>query len=251
VSATLVLLTLLLAPETTGGATASPACETWSRSSTAPPAPVGEWFAHSTDERVRVCQQPAATGTAGAAPLYFGEGRVTQRGTVCSYLSHGLTLTGSGAAAHLQRYDRIEALTMALAGADCPRPHIGADPPAYVETYDVSPDAFVAIMRLWSATLATPAASGNPHGCCGNAGPSGTTSGDQTRARIQAALGAGRTSGAAVTRIVRMPGSLLRHRYALFIHTPDAPAGSASLYVIYVDKRARGPYEIRDFAETN
>jgi hypothetical protein len=234
-SATLVLVTLLLAPATSGAATASSACETWTRASPAAPALVREWFAHSTDERVLACQQPATTGTDAAAPLYFGEGSVTQRGAVCSYLSHGLTLAGSGAAARLQRYDRTEALTMALADTDCPRPHTGAGPRAYVETYDVSREAFVAIMRLWSAS----------------SGPGGATAGDETRARMQATIGPSRMSGASVTRIVRIPGSLLHHRYALFINAPDPPAGGASLYVIYVDKHVRGPYEITAFAETN
>jgi hypothetical protein len=239
-SATLVLVALLLAPATEGSATASSACETWTRASAAQPAVVRGWFAHSTDERVLVCQQPATTGTDGAAPLYVGEGSVTQRGAVCSYLSHGLTLAGSGAAARLQRYERTEALTMALADTDCPRPHTGTGPRAYVETYDVSPEAFVAIMRLWSATSAPPSAGAGQHGCC-----------SETRAKMQATIGPSRMSGAAVTRIVRIPGSLLHHRYALFINAPDPPAAGASLYVIYVDKHVRGPYEITAFAETN
>jgi hypothetical protein len=253
-SATVVLVTLLLAPATSGGATASSACEAWTRASTAVPALVREWFAHSTDERVLACQQPATTGTDGA-PLYFGEGSVTQRGAVCSYLSHGLTLAGSGAAARLQRYDRTEALTMALADMDCPRPHTGAGPRVYVETYDVSREAFVAIMRLWLATSAPPsAAAGSTDAsrpAAAGSGPGGATAGDETRAKMQATIGPSRMSGAAVTRIVRIPGSLLHHRYALFINAPDPPAGSASLYVIYVDKHVRGPYQITAFAETN
>ena len=240
-SATVVLVTLLLAPATSGAATASSACESWTRASTAVPALVREWFAHSTDERVLACQQPATTArTDGTAPLYFGEGSVTHRGAVCSYLSHGLTLAGSGAAARLQRYDRTEALTMALADTDCPQPHTGTGPRAYVETFDVSPEAFVAIMRLWLATSAPPSAGAGQHGCC-----------SETRAQMQATIGPSRMSGAAVTRIVRIPGSLLHHRYALFINAADPPAGGTSLYVIYIDKHVRGPYEITAFAETN
>jgi hypothetical protein len=72
----------------------------------------------------------------------------------------------------------------------------------------------------------------------------------ETNARLKAALGA-RANGARVMRIVRIPGSVLRHRYALFVKAPDTPAGTGSQYVIYVDKSLRGPYDITAFAETN
>ena len=231
-TATVVLATLLLAPATSGGATASSACETWTRASTAAPALVREWFARSTDQRVRVCPQPAATGAESAAPLYFGEGSVTRRGAVCSHQSHGLKLTGSGPSARLQRYDRTEALAMALANAECPPPGAAAGAHAYVETYDVSAAAFVGIMRLWSA-------------------PCGTGAAAAACERLQATLGPERMRAATVTRIVRIPGSLLRRRYALFIEAPHPPAGGASRYVVYVDKHARGSYQISAFAETN
>ena len=231
-TATVVLVTLLLAPATSGAAPASPACEIWARGSTAAPAVVQDWFARSTDQRVRVCPQPATTGAESAAPLYFGAGSVTRRGAVCSYLSHGLTLTGSGATARLQRYDRTDALVMALADADCPPPGAGAGPHAYVETYDVSAAAFVAIMRLWSAACGTSAAAA-------------------TCERRPATLGSDRMRAATVTRIVRIPGSLVRRRYALFIEAPQPPAGGAARYVVYVDKHVRGPYQISAFAETN
>ena len=68
--------------------------------------------------------------------------------------------------------------------------------------------------------------------------------------RVQAVLGS-RASAATVTRIVRIPGSVLRHRYALFVTAPDATAGAGAQYVIYLDKKLRGPYEITAFAETN
>jgi hypothetical protein len=195
---------------------------------------------------------------------------VTQRGAVCSYLSHGLTLTGSGEAARLERYERTEALAMALSGADCPRPHGASGADAYVETYDVSPSAFVGIMGLWSATKATLATAQSEPGCCApRQGVSGTAPGvgrpattpgpdaaaarmtPEARGRLEAAIGPGRMSTATVTRIVRIPGSVLRHRYALFLKVPDTLSGSSSLYVLYVDKRLRGPYEISAFAETN
>jgi hypothetical protein len=231
-TAAVVLATVLLAPATSGGATASSTCETWTRDSTAAPALVREWFASSTDQRVRVCPQPATAGAESAAPLYFGEGSVTRRSAVCSYLSHGLKLTGSGPTAQLQRYDRTEALAMALADADCPPPGAAAGPHAYVETYDVSAAAFAGIMRLWSTACGTGAAAA-------------------TCERRPATLDPDRMRAATVTRIVRIPGSLVRRRYALFIEAPQPPAGGASRYVVYVDKHVRGPYQISAFAETN
>jgi hypothetical protein len=54
-----------------------------------------------------------------------------------------------------------------------------------------------------------------------------------------------------VTRIVRVPGSVLRHRYALFVKAPDSPDAASSRFVIYLDKTLRGPYQITAFAETN
>ena len=97
-------------------------------------------------------------------------------------------------------------------------------------------------MRLWSTITATPAAACS--GC------KATRPAGEARARLQAALGT-HTGAATVTRIVRIPGSVLRHRYALFVKAPDAPAAAASQYVVYVDKTLRGPYEITAFAETN
>jgi hypothetical protein len=243
VTATVVLVTLLLAPATSGAAAAPAACETFTRSSESLPALVREWFADSPDERVVMCPQPGAPGSAAAQPLYFGEGGLHQRGGVCTYLSHGLEVAGSGATARLQRYEHNDALAMALAGPDCPPPHAGMSAQGYVETYDVTPSAFLGIMRLWSAlgTTAPATASGGEGASAADAA---------TRARLQAALGT-RTSAADVTRIVRLPGSLLHHRYALFVKAPVPPAGGSSQYVIYVDKHLRGPYEITAFAETN
>jgi hypothetical protein len=242
VTATVVLVTLLLAPAASSSGAAAASCETFTRSAATLPPLVRDWFAHSPDERVLMCPQPAAPGSEGGTPLYFGEGRLTQHGTVCTYLRHGLTLAGSGTAARLQRYDRSEALGMALAGPDCPRPHAAASGQGYVETYDISTAAFVGIMQLWSAIATAPAAAPS--------GSAGARAAAETRARLQTALGT-RTSAATVTRIVRVPGSVLRHRYALFIKAPDGSAGAASQYVIYVHKNLRGPYELTAFAETN
>jgi hypothetical protein len=243
VTATVVLVTLLLTPAASGGAAPPAACKTFTRSGEPLPPLVQQWFAHSPDERVVMCPQARAPGNEGATALYFGEGGLTQHGTVCTYPRHGLTLAGSGTAASLVRYDRSEAVAMALARPECPPPHAATGGQGYVETYDVSTSTFVGIMRLWSA-IAT----------ASSAAPSGSAAASAslaaTRARLQAALGT-RTSAATVTRIVRIPGSVLRHRYALSVKAPDAPAGAASQYVIYVDKTLRGPYEITAFAETN
>jgi hypothetical protein len=268
VTATVVLVTLLLAPAANGSAAASAACETFTRSTGTPPPLVRDWLAHSGDERVLMCPQPGAPGSGGATALYFGEGGLTQHGTVCTYLRHGLTLAGTGAAARLQRYDRSEALAMALAGPECPPPHAPTSAQGYVETYDISTSTFVGVMRLWTSLATAPAAAsgvrpgsaagGKEADCAAASASRACTSGSEgtrapvagTRARVQAALGS-HTSEATLSRIVRIPGSVLRHRYALFVKAPDASSGAGSQYVIYVDKTLRGPYEITAFAETN
>jgi hypothetical protein len=243
VTATVVLVTLLLAPAAPGSAAAPGACQAFTRSSATLPTLVSEWFARSTDERVLTCPQAGAPGSEGATSLYFGEGVVTRQGAVCTYLSHGLTLAGSGSAAGLQRYDRSEALAMALAaGPGCPTPHDPTSAQGYIETYDISTATFVGIMRQWSAITSNAAANA--------AGTDGARSAAAARARLQAELGT-HMSETAVTRIVRIPGSVLRHRYALFVKAPQPSGGGASQYVIYMDKRIRGPYEITAFAETN
>jgi hypothetical protein len=243
VTATLVLVTLLLAPAASGNATAPAACEVYTRGSATLPAHVKEWFAHSPDERVVRCPQAAATQGTGATALYFGEGAVTQHGTVCTFPRHGLTLTGGGAAARLERYDRSESLAMALAGPQCPPPHDAASAQGYVETYDINTSTFAGIMQLWSAIATASAAA--PAGADGARASVGGT-----HTRLEAALGP-RTSGATVTRIVRMPGSALRRRYALFVKAPDSPDAAGSRFVIYLEKTLRGPYQITAFAETN
>jgi hypothetical protein len=241
VTATMVLVTLLLTPVASGNAAPSTGCKTYARGSEALPALVSEWFAHSPDERVVMCPQAGPSASEGATVLYFGEGGSTQHGTVCMYPRHGLTLAGSGAAARLERYDRSESLAMAIAGPDCPSPHAATSKQGYVETYDISTSTFLGIMHLWSSIVTAPAAA---------TAQGAKASAPETHARLQSALGT-RASGVTVMRIVRIPGSVLRHRYALFVKAPDAPAGAGSQYVIYVDKSLRGPYEITAFAETN
>jgi hypothetical protein len=243
VTATVVLVTLLLAPAASGNAAASAACKTYARGNEALPALVSEWFAHSPDERVVMCPQAGPSASEGATVLYFGEGGSTQHGTVCMYPRHGLTLAGSGAAARLERYDRSESLAMATAGPDCPPPHAATGAQGYVETYDISTSSFLGIMHLWSSIVTAPAAA-----CCTAQGAK--ASAPEAQARLKSALGT-HASGSRVTRIVRIPGSVLRHRYALFITAPDAPPGAGFQYVVYVDKSLRGPYEITAFAETN
>jgi hypothetical protein len=266
VTPTVALLSLLLAPAApgTGHASAPPPCQSFSRDSQPAPPFVRAWFATSADERVVVCPQSAAGGGQPPAPLYFGEGAATRQGAVCSYRSHGLTLSGSGETARLERYERSEALDMALAGSGCPTPHGGTGTSAYVETYDITPAAFEEIMRLWSAAAAA-AAAGDEH-CCGAHGTATTGAATaahtkprasdlaiapEAREHLEAALGPDHLLTPTVTRIVRIPGSVLRHRYALFLTVSDPAAGSSALYVVYVDKAVRHPYEIAAFAETN
>jgi len=243
---TLALLTLLLAPPPPSAAApaAATSCQTFTRAAAAAAPPlVRGWFADSADERVLVCPQPGQPATSeGAAPLFWGEGSVIRQGEVCSYISHALTAVGSDAARRLRRVDRTEAVAMALAGKECPAPHDQAAPSAYVMTYDVSRAAFVALMELWSRLKG--------HGSATSAAAPVAASTTAILARLRAAIEDGRLQAPGVTRIVRVPGSALRRRYALFVKDPDRPAQSG-MYVIYVQKRLRGPYEVSDIAESN
>ncbi|HKF97996.1 MAG TPA: hypothetical protein VKB20_07050 [Steroidobacteraceae bacterium] len=269
-SVSVVLSMLLAAPAGSGAAPPPPAaaCQSFSRDAQAMPPLAREWFAHSADERVLICPRSAAGAQGSEAAAYFGEGAVRERAGVCSYLSHGLTLVGSGTAARLERYERSEALDMALAGTGCPAPHGDALAAPYVKTYDVSSDAFIGIMRLWSAATAALAAGkeqccaigADAHASASAAAHPGAAAqpraaesriAPEARARIDAEIGPGHIGAARVTRIVRIPGSVLRHRYALFLTVPDATSGSPAVYVAYIDKSVRRPYEITDFAETN
>ncbi len=243
----IVLLLGLLAELAPAAAPTNPsACETFSRTTPAMPAVVHAWFAHSADERVVVCPQHSATAGESPAPLYIGEAALSQQGSVCSYRSHGLRLSGSGNAARLERYERSEALAMTLAGSACPTPHAPGTV-AYVETYDITPAAFEQIMRLWSAAAASAAGNGGT----ARAPAADRTAASEAREHLEAALGPDHLLTPTVTRIVRLPGSVLRHRYALFLTVTDTAAASSARYVVYVDKALRGPYQITAFAETN
>ena len=115
-------------------------------------------------------------------------------------------------------------------------------------------------MQLWSAAATAVAPAEPEHGCCASSAAKAKSGGGasasvhmapEARARLEAAIDPGRMKGVSVTRLVRLPGSALRHRYALFIGVPDGSTGNPSPYVIYLDKSLRGPYEITAFAETN
>lgn len=261
--ATLALLIPLLAPASPVATQPAQApCQTFTRGSADAPPLVRAWLAESGDERVRVCPQPGAS-PAEAPPLYFGEGAVTRRGTVCSYVSHGLAIIGSGATSRLRRIERTEAVAMALADGECPLPHPAAGRDAYVMTYDVSPRSFGGIMELWlrfTSAGAPQSPEQQPQVCCRLSAKSAAAPGyPQTAAvlkRLRAAAEGGRLKPSALTRIVRLPGSAFRRRYALFVEDPDkvkdrqAP-GQPGMYVIYVQKRLRGPYEVSDVGESN
>ena len=266
-TAAAALLGLLLAPAPGAAAPAPPPCEIFSRGSGSPPPLVRSWFADSDDERVLVCAQGA-----GAAPFYFGEGAVTRHGAVCSFVSHSLTALGSGAARRLRRYDRTETVAMALANGDCPLPHADDAAHRYIMTYDTSRAAFVSIMQLWQEfTAAGPPLEANPNLaqliCCSlgsaTSGAAGVPTAVANLKLLRAAIEDGRVHADSVTRIVRLPGSVLRRRYALFVTDPGSvhppgrvnesgrPPAEPRHYVVYVQNTVRGRYQVSDIAETN
>jgi hypothetical protein len=261
-TAMLALLTLLTAPAPSAAAhPAEPPCQTFTRESASAPPLVRAWFADSADERVLVCPQPGESGSE-APPLYFGEGAVQRHDQVCSYARHGLAVVGSGAAPRLRRIERSEAVAMALADGECPPPHAVAGSDAYVLTYDVSPRAFAAIIELWrkfSAPGPAPGPQQEPQVCCHLSAKSAATPGDTaagaTLKRLRAAAEDGRLGAGSLMRIVRLPGSALRRRYALFVKDPDKvkdrPGGQPGMFVIYLQKRLRGPYEVSDLGTSN
>jgi hypothetical protein len=216
---------------------------------------VRTWLERSRDDHVRVCQPAGCCSNAADAASYTGESAVRRRGGVCSYASHRLEKLGEAGASRLERYERGEAQVMALAGSECPTPHpTGAD--AYVATFDVSPRAFEAIMQLWAGAAASTRRFDQELACCADTG-SGTAVavgpvalGDSGR-RLRGAIDAGHMKSARVTRIVRMSGSLLQHRYALFVANPDSSDPQARLYVIYLRKPLRGQFHITAVADTN
>lgn len=253
-TAMLALLTLLSAPAPSAAAQpAQPPCQTFTRESASAPPLVRAWFTESPDERVLVCPQPGASSSE-APPLYFGEGAVSRNDRVCSYVRHGLAVVGRGAARRLRRIERSEAVAMAVADGECPPPHAATGPDAYVMTYDVSPKAFAAIMELWlkfSAPGPAPGPQQEPQVCCHLSAKSAAAPGDAAAAatlkRLRAAAEDGRLKASGLTRIVRIPGSALRRRYALFVKEPGQPG----MFVIYLQKRLRGPYEVSDLSESN
>jgi hypothetical protein len=235
---------LLATPGAPRAQAAADTCQAYTRASAGAPGVVLEWLKRSGDERVMVCNPPAVP--LEAPPSYRGESAVSRHGEVCSYSSHGLAQVGSGAAARLQRYDRGNAVRMALAGADCPplpAPH-GTDP--YTETYDVSSAAFAAIVELWG-TAAASTAGFDRASCCdsgGSPGSAATATAAATRARLSAAIAAGKMKTAAMIRIVRISGTLLRHRYALMVADPEQRATGSALYVVYLSKSLTGTWRI-------
>jgi hypothetical protein len=237
----------------TGAARAEPppaSCETFRHASPDAPPMVREWLARSGDDHVIVCPRAANPGEAPAEPLYAGESAPVRRGAVCSYSRHGLTRLGHGTLSHLQRYDAGDAAEMALVGADCPPAHPSGEPSRYIETYDVSPAAFVAIVQLWAAAAAS--ATAFDRALCCEARAAGDTpepASAAARTRLRAAIDAGRMAGTPVIRIVRISGTALRHRFALIVAQPDGAAATPSLYVIYLSKPLIGAWHITGVAE--
>jgi hypothetical protein len=222
-------------------------CQTFTRASPAAPDVVRDWLAHSSDDHVIVCT--AADVAQDALPLYTGESGVTKHGTLCSYSSHGLIRAGSGTASRLQRFERGEAISMALAGGECPAPHATATEQRYTTTYDLTPAAFMSIMQYWAAAVDSAQSFDRELVCCGAgdgsaAAAAGTALAAETRTRLRAAIAAGRIKAAGVTRIVRFSGRGLRRRYALTLPDPDSRPAGATVYVIYLSKWAAGPYHI-------
>jgi hypothetical protein len=229
---------LLLMLCTPAWAQSGPVCEVFTRDDRAASALVHEWLANSHDLRVQVCHVPAADGE--TSEQYAGEGATTRHGGVCSYPSHGLTPTGPGGARRLQRYEQGEGLAMTLqpSGA-CPAEHV-AGVARYTLTYELSAETFSSLMQWWLAAESSPQA-------FDGAGP---VSGDAAR-RLRAGIAAGRMQQAVLVRIVRLPGSPFHHRYSAFIGDPDSHAPGAALYVLYVSKRLRAPWQLTAVAETS
>jgi hypothetical protein len=289
VTAGLALLTLLIAPASAGTTqpqatttqvtpqattpqvtpevtTPGATCQTFTRASSAAPQFVRDWLKRSEDQQVRACTVSGDRADPAAPTVqYLGESGVTRRDGVCSYRSHGLVKRGTGAAGRLERYEAGDALQMAPAANACPAPHTGAASGPYVATYDTSATAFVAIMQLWSEVSASTRAF--DHACCdyggtqprappgtppaaGTAGGAGGVGGTEARARLRAAIEAGQMRAAALARIVRISGSLLHRRYALFVVDPASPAAEPAYYVVYVRKDLRSPYRISGIADT-
>jgi hypothetical protein len=224
------LVLLLFVPCAALHAQGPPACEVYTRDSATAPPMVHAWLAASSDVRVSVCRSGDA---AEEQVQYQGEGVTRHRGTVCSYVSHGLTPVGAGAARRLQRYEPGEALAMrASSSASCPPARFNGTS-TYTLTYEVNADEFLGLTQWWAHAAQPPGEL--------------TASGDAA-ARLRAAIAAGRMHEVGVLRMVRMPGSPLRHRYSLFVPDPEQP--SAAVYVLYLSRRARGSWQLTGIALT-
>jgi hypothetical protein len=240
---TLLAAALALLPTTARAQATGDSCQAYGGASAAAPAIVLEWLKRSGDERVMVCNPPAVP--LEAPPRYRGESAVSRHGAVCSYSSHGLAKVGSGAAARLQRYERGDVVHMALAAADCPPLPAanGTDP--YTATYDVSHAAFAAIIALWRIAAAATAGFDRASSADGGGpGSAPTATSAAVRARLRAAIAAGKMQTAPVIRIVRISGTLLRHRYALMVTDPEQGDSEAAMYVVYLSKSYPGPWRI-------
>ena len=123
---------------------------------------------------------------------------------------------------------------MALASGDCPVP---APLPAgrYTMTYELSRAAFESLLSFWAAAVASQRGF--------DAAPQEPMA-SAVRARLRAAIAAGRMQPAAVLRIVRLPGHGLERRYALFVADPDSPPAAARVYVVYLSHRLAGAWRI-------
>ena len=223
-------------------APAAPSCESYTRTSPAAPEVVRRWLALSSDDHVRACAAPGANG-AGEL-LYSGGSAVTRDGQVCGYSSHGLALAGSSSKRELRRYERGEARYLAVSAAACP-PAYSQD---YIETYDVSSAAFVAILQLWRRDASSARSFDHDFERVPGSAPDAALAND-TAARLRAAIESGRMSRARVARIVRVAGSAFRHRYALFVADPERAAQDSTLYVIYLRHTLGSAWHISGVAD--
>jgi hypothetical protein len=232
---------------------APPSCQSFTRSSGAAPEIVRSWLERSGDDHVLVCTAPAAASGTPGATLYTAESAVARSRGVCSYSSHLLTRVGTGVASRLQRVESAAGIGMTIAGSGaCPTPH-SAPAELYTMTYDLTPAVFESIMAFWAATAASAAAFDHELACCTVRGSAAATpasaAASATRERLRAAIAAGRMQAAAVTRIVRLAGRGVRHRYALFVANPDSHPPGASVYVIYLSKWLAGPWRLSDITD--
>ena len=202
---------------------------------------------------MRVCTPQAVGSDPQGATLYTGESAVTRSRSVCSYSSHLLTRVGTGAASRLQRFESAEGVGMAIHGSGaCPAPH-STPAELYTVTYELTPAVFESIMAFWATAAASAGAFDHELTCCTVAGSAAaapaSAAASATRERLRAAIAAGRMRAAAVTRIVRLAGRGVRHRYALFVADPDSRPAGTTVYVIYLSKWLGGPWRISNITD--